>query len=566
MNKIWQIAQKIPSEFKDKFPEIHPIILQLLWNRGLKTQKEIDEFLLPDYSEDLHDPFLFNEMEKIVERIQEAIDSNEKITIYGDYDADGICGTAILYSTLNHLGAKVDYYLPDREKEGYGLNKEAIEKIINQGTKLIISVDCGITNYKEIDLVNKLGAEIIVTDHHTPLDNLPNALFILNPKIKNERYPFKELAGSGVAFKLAQALLRRQSKISNSEAFEKWLLDLVAIGTIADLVQLKGENRTLVKYGLIVLNKSSRVGLRALIRNSNLSLGNLNFQNISDELVPRLNAAGVIDHANIALEMLLTKEKEEGEKLAKKLEEFNRKRQKLIEKIFNLVRKKIGEETEEKIIVEFGKDWPISILGLTSHYLVEFYHRPVILLTVREKDIRGSGRSIEEFNLIESLKKLERFFSHYGGHTGAAGFTLKEKNLNLLNEFCQEIKKLANEKLEGLDLREKIFIEAEIDLSEINWPLYEEIKKFEPFGCGNPKPLFLTRGLEIEEIKNVGKNHQHLKIIVTSKRKLIYFWIGDKLNHLKRGDKIDVVFELNETEWDGLKELEFKIVDLKKSL
>ncbi len=566
---VWQIAQKIPEEIKNKFPEINPIILQLLFNRGLKDQNEIDEFLLPDYSQDLHDPFLFKEMEKVFERIKKAIINKEKITIYGDYDADGVCGTAILYSTLEKLGGNVFYYLPDREKEGYGLNKEAIKKIINDGTKLIITVDCGITNFKEIDLANQSNVDVIITDHHTPLDEIPQAPFILNPHLKDETYPFKDLSGSGVAFKLVQALLKKNDQFPisnnqlNSEAFEKWLLDLVAIGSIADLVSLKGENRTLVKYGLIVLNKTSRPGLRSLIKKAGLSLGNLNSWNIAYQLAPRLNAAGRIDHANIALEMLLTKDKERAENLAEKLNQLNQNRQKIIEKIFEKIKEKIGETPKEKIIVEAEKNWPVGVLGLVSHQITEFYHRPSILLTIRENDIKGVGRSIEEFNLIESLKELEKFFSHYGGHSGAAGFTLKEKNLELLNEFSSKIKKIAEEKLKDLDLRPKIFIDSEINLEEITWPLYEEIKKFEPFGKDNPKPVFLAKSLIVEGIEKVGKNGQHLKIIVNRGRKLLYFGIGNKLSHLKRNNQIDVVFEIGENEWDGIKELEFRILDVK---
>ncbi|MCX7778816.1 MAG: single-stranded-DNA-specific exonuclease RecJ [Patescibacteria group bacterium] len=568
-NYLWQIAPKIPDDFRNQFPEINPILLQLLWNRGLKTQETIDEFLLPDYSQDLHDPFLFQGMKKAVEKILSLIHQQELITVYGDYDADGICGTTILYLTLKKIGARVDYYIPDREKEGYGLNTTAIRRLAQNGTKLIITVDCGITNEQEVALANHLGLEVIITDHHTPLETLPESLVNLNPKIKDEKYPFKDLSGAGVAFKLVQALLRKSPvfnfQFSNPEAFEKWLLDLVAIGTVADLVELKGENRTLVKYGLMVLNKTSRLGLRALVKEAGLFLGNLGTWHISYQLAPRLNAAGRMDHANTSLRLLLTDDRKEAENLAKKINKINAERQRLVEDIFQKWQSKIGLEPKEKILILFQENWPVGILGLIANKFVDEYLRPILAVSLRQNDIKGVGRSIKEFNLIESLKQLEGFFSHYGGHAGAAGFTFKEKNLSLFAEFCRAIKDIAEDKLKDLDLRHKIFIDTEINFSDINWPLYEEIKKFEPFGQGNPKPIFLARNLIIEDISNVGKNGQHAKIIVGGGKKMIYFDNGHQLNHLKRGDQIDTVFELGENEWDGLKELEFRILDLKKS-
>lgn len=560
----WQIFPKIPDDFKNQFPEINPIILQLLWNRGLRNQKEIDEFLLPDYSQDLHDPFLFKAMNGAVERIKKAIDNGEKITIYGDYDADGVCATAILYLTLEKMGANLSYYLPDREKEGYGLNKDGVKKIINEGTKLIITVDCGITNIEEIDFINDFGVEIIVTDHHIPLENLPKALFIINPWVKDETYPFKNLAGSGVAFKLSQALLKKIPIANNREAFEKWLLDLVAVGSVADLVPLVGENRTLVKHGLVVLNKTPRPGLRHLIKIAGINLGELDTRSIGFQIASRLNAAGRVDHANLSLEMILTKEVKKAQSLAEKLHKLNEIRQKKMETIFNEVKEKVGEAPTDKIIIAYKENWPIGVLGLVSHKLTETYNRPSILMTIRDYEIKGVGRSIEEFNLIENLKEVEEFFVRYGGHAGAAGFTLKEKNLDLLKEFCEKIKKIVDHKLKESDIREKILIDSEINLEEITWRFYEEIIKFEPFGEENPLPIFLAKNLVIEQIEKIGKNSQHLKLIVSGGKKMLYFGQGERINHFQVGDKIDVVFILGESEWNGIREMEFKILDLKK--
>lgn len=564
MSKIWQVAPKIDDDFKNRFPEINPIILQLLWNRELKNQEQIDEFLLPDYSQDLHDPFLFKDMVKTVERIKQAIDQKEKITIYGDYDSDGVCSTTILYLTLQKMGADVFYFLPDREKEGYGLNMEVINSIINEGTKLIITVDCGITNVEEVEAINNKGIDVIITDHHIPLDNLPHAFSIINAWVKDEPYPFKELAGSGVAFKLVQALLKKYP-IDNSEAFEKWLLDLVAIGSVADMVSLKGENRVLVKYGLVVLNKTSRVGLRQLIKKARINLGEIDTRSIGIQISSRLNAAGRVDHANLALEMVIAQDKEKAKELADKLQKLNELRQKRMEKIFEEVKQDIGKEPKDKILVVYRENWPVGVLGITSHRLMDLYNRPSILISIREHEIKGCGRSVDGINLIEILKKLENYLGHYGGHAGAAGFTLKEKKIELLKEFCEKLQQIAETELQNLDLRPKITIDCELDLKDLTWPLYEEIKRLEPFGEENPPPVFLAKNLAIEGIRKVGKTNLHLKITVEGGKKMIYFRGGESLTLDDVSKKIDVVFEIGENQWNGTKEMEFRVLDLKKN-
>jgi single-stranded-DNA-specific exonuclease len=569
-NKRWVIAPEIPANLKDQFPEIDPIVLQLLYNRGLKTQKQIDEFLLPDYSQDLHDPFLFKDLEKVVTRIFQAIKNQEKIVVYGDYDADGVTAAAVLSKTLKYLGASsVDIYLPHRELDGYGLNEAAIKKIALQGVKLIITCDCGITNFKEAVLTKSLGIDLIITDHHLPLERLPEAYAIVDPH-QDRKYPFKYLAGVGVAFKVAQALLRRASKVElptsnlNYEAFEKWLLDLVAIGTITDSMPLLGENRTLVKYGLIVLNKTTRLGLRALIKAAGLELGNLTVKNIAYQIGPRLNAAGRLDHANTAMMLLESEDWSTAERLAYELNDLNLKRQQKAEEWAGEIKKKVGLEPKEKIIIECGRGWPLGIAGLVAGKIQEFYYRPTLVLVEKENRISGSGRSVPGLNLVEALKANQNYLERFGGHAMAAGLVLKDKNL--FNDFRKRMIDLAEEKLRNVELAPQIFIEAEIDLSAVNWQLIEAIEKFSPFGEANPYPLFLTRNLVVENFSWVGQNSSHLKLLVNGGKKLIFFnSVNGLARDIRLGDKIDVVFAPSTNVWNGNKEIQFEVIDLKLS-
>lgn len=561
----WLIAPKISEEFKNQFPEINPIILQLLYNRGLINQEQIDEFLLPDYSQDLHDPFLFSDMEKIVKRINQAIQKKEKFLIYGDYDADGITASTILKLTLEKLGAKeIEIYLPDREKEGYGMKEEIIKKFAERGINLVITCDVGITGNKEIELANQLGLEVIVTDHHLPSENLPPAFAIIDPYCE-AKYPFKYLAGVGVAFKLVQALLHNQmtniqSLVSNREAFEKWLLDLVAIGTVADNMPLLGENRTLVKYGLIVLNKTPRIGLRALLKEAGLELGNLDTWNIYYQIGPRLNAAGRLKHAKTALDLLLTTSRSEAERIAQELNQINNLRQKLIEEVFQQLKNNFGANPKEKILIAKGENWPVGILGLIANKLIDEYNRPAIVLSIRENDIVGSGRSITELNLVELFGQVKRFLSRFGGHSKAAGLAINDKNV--INDFIIEVQNIVEKELKDVDFSKKIFIDTEINLDDVNWELEEFLEKFAPFGEGNQNPLFLIRNLKIENLQWVGQNSQHLKMVANG-RKFIIFCANGKCDNLHLGDKIDVVVEIGVNEWNGTKEIQLKVVDFK---
>jgi single-stranded-DNA-specific exonuclease len=576
MTKKWRVAQPITDEFKNRFPQINNLVLQLLFNRGIDTQEKIDEFLNPDYIADLHDPFLFNDMKKTVRRIFLAIEKNEKIVVHGDYDADGVTGSVVLIKALQFLGAQnIDVYIPHRELEGYGLNTDTINELAKNNCNLIITTDCGISNIEEVKLANKLGIDVIITDHHHAPEKIPPALAIINPKVSGDKYPFEHLAGVGIAFKLVQALLSK-SKINDQkkEGFEKWLLDLVAIGTIADCSPLVGENRTLVKYGLIVLNKTSRLGLRKLIEDAGYELDGktkLSTFNIGYQISPRINAAGRMDHATVAFEMLMADEPGEAEKLVINLADTNRQRQKETEDIYKDARKQALTQKDDYLIVVCGKNWSIGLVGLVGGKLTNEFNRPTLVLSENENEISGSARSIPQFNVIEALSAIHEMFARFGGHSQAAGFTLKSKDQ--LEEFKKKIKKLAKEQLQHLDLSPVLNIDAEIKLNDINWELFENLEELEPFGEQNTEPLFLIKQAEIVEVRGVGQDEKHLRLRIKQDNKffnVIGFCFGNTddgtenwCEKLNAGNLVDIVAQVSVNEWNGNRELQLKLVDIK---
>ncbi|MFH1226227.1 MAG: DHH family phosphoesterase [bacterium] len=598
MAKKWQIAPPIDTEFINQFPEIPLLVLQLMHNRGLLTQKAIDEFLNPDYGQDSHSPFLFKDMAKAVAEIFSTIEKKEKIAVYGDYDADGVCGSVILTETLSALGGQVEVYIPHREKEGYGLNLTAVKELANNGIKLIITTDCGITNLKETVLANELGLRVIITDHHQPAASpasrdkqagkpasppaggLPAALAVINPKVVGEEYPFKELAGVGVAYKLVQALVEEDKKNPPAApiggggkklpaGFEKWLLDLVAIGTIADISPILGENRTIVKYGLVVLNKTRRLGLKILMEEAGLS-GEVNTQNVAFQLAPRFNAAGRLNHANAVYKLMITGSTKEARSLAEELNRTNQERQRLTDQILTEIRNSWGEvDAKEKVLFAIGDSWPVGVVGLVAGKLCDEYYRPVLVMTrlsgSASRRITGSGRSIAEFNITDALAKTNGLLSRFGGHSQACGFTIeREENLE---KFKAKLIKVAEKELKGKDLSPRLEVDATVPLKEINWKIFEQLAKFEPFGEDNKQPKFLALGEEVFNFQPVGNDGKHLRIFLKDEtgkiHKTIGFCFGDWCQRLKIGERVDIVFEVDVNEWNGNRELQFKIIDLR---
>ncbi|NQU84046.1 MAG: single-stranded-DNA-specific exonuclease RecJ [Parcubacteria group bacterium] len=561
--KKWKVVEKFPEEFKTKFPEMDDVILQLLWDRKLKTQEEVDEFLNPDYSQDIHDPFLLKDMKRAVDRIKKAIENKEKIVVYGDYDADGVCSSVILFEAIKRAGIEPDVFLPHREIDGYGLNMKRVEEFAVEN-KLMITCDCGISNAKEVERANELGMDVIITDHHTVPENVPPAYAIIHPKHPREKYPWKDLAGAGVAFKLAQGLLPEEENAS----FIKWLLDLVAVASIADIVPLLGETRTITKYGLLVLNKTRRLGFKKLMEVASLKPGLLDTHSVGFMIAPRINAAGRMNHASAAYKLLISESEEDADALATKINQENSERQKIAEKMCMEAKHQIVEEKREKdsALFAFQEDWSPALVGLVASRLSDWFYRPSIVMAKKGDEIIGSGRSIEEINLIATLEEIPQFFKKFGGHPGACGFTLKGPEV--LEDFKQTFISAIAKKLEGLELTPKVTIHKEIELKQVDWSLYDKLKAFEPFGEKNPRPLFLIKKAEVVGMDAIGKDGKHLRMSITqngaSPQKMIGFFFGKWASRLKLGGFIDIIFEVGVNEWNGNRELQLKIIDLKE--
>lgn len=581
----WILKEQPSEEFLKQFPEYPKLALFLLYNREIKIQKDIDNFLNPDYHNNLYDPYLMKGMKEAVDRIIKAIENKEKIVIYGDYDADGICSSVILVSLFKEINLKLgrdyDVYIPDRFKEGYGLNFKSLEEIIKSGAKLIITLDCGITDFKEVEYANKKGVDVIIVDHHLVAEKLPEALVIIDPKQLDDKYPFKFLSAGGVVFKLVQALLKTDFfKTKIKEGWEKWLLDLVAISTVADMMPLIDENRIFVKYGLYVLSQTRNKGLKELMRIAGVSpklldskklITNLNTYVLGFVLAPRINAASRMGHANTSYNLLISSDKEKIKKLAKKINQQNKDRQNLVDKITESIKEKILKQKGLPLIIfEGNKDWPNGIVGVVSGRISDEFYRPSFIYTILdEKESRGSCRSILEINIVEAMKFCKEFLIDFGGHAAAGGYDILNENLEKFKTCLDDYvkKELERQKIKIEDLVPKLFIDIELKPQDINFELSELIKKFEPFGQANPEPIFLMRNLQITQKRTVGNNGKHLNIYLKSDKfhfRGISFNNGHFDKEIKIGDKVDIAFSLIENEWQGQRRLELKILDIKK--
>lgn len=589
--KQWIIAPPTPPEFINEHAELPTIVAQLLWNRGLKTQQHIDQFLSPEY-EQLHDPFLFRNMPKAVGLIFNCLKNNERIIVHGDYDADGVDAAALIVLTLKKLGStNHGVFIPHRETDGYGLNERTIHFLKEQNAKLIITCDCGISNTKEIALAKSLDMQVIVTDHHAMPPQLPEADAILHPLVPGETYPDKTLSGGGVAFKLVQALLKKHHETNPTlpgdekhEGFEKWLLDLVAISSVADMVPLLGETRTLTRYGLTVLNKTRNRGLQQLLSIANITDEDgkpkkpITTETISFQIAPRINAAGRMDHANVAFALLIADTDAEAAQLAAQLQQNNIDRQKLTEKLTLAARYQVVETKQETnpVIFVLGDKWPTGILGLIAGRVREEFNRPAIVMGQNEKgEITGSGRSHPAFNMIEAIKTMPELFAKFGGHPQACGFSLK--STELLDVFKQKLTACGQTALSTTDLTPSLPIDALVNLDEVNWKLYDLLQKFEPFGVANPEPVYACTGVTLVALEPVGSDGKHLRLLIKHNshvvRKTIAFGFGDPARHpsdwknsIKPGDKIDLAFTVGVNEWNGNRELQLQIRDIKKSV
>lgn len=583
MKKIWQVYEKAPASFLEQGENINPFILQLLYNRKIEKPEDLKWFLNKEDIEFI-DPFLFKDMDKAVDLIISHVKKSKKIMIYGDYDADGVTSSALLFDILQIFKAQVDFYLPDRISEGYGLNKLAIDEIKNAGFSLIITVDNGIRNKEEVAYAKSLGLDVIITDHHAYPEgenSLPECL-IINPSSETSGYPFRYLAGVGVAFKLASALIAKSKLSDEHKDVLIWRsLDLVAIGSITDMVPLIGENRLLVKEGLKVLNNSKRFGLLELVKISGLTR-ELNAFNVGFQLGPRLNAASRIKHANSALNLLISKDQSEAEALAQDLNNKNTERQKITEEVLSSAESQIDPENLPKLIVVSNfsdHSWSEGVIGLVAGKLTEKYYRPVLVIVKTEETAvgedgqeyalyKGSGRSVEEFNMVESLEESKEFLYKYGGHPMAGGFSTQGEEQT--KKFIEKMGQIAEEKLAKVELLPKIKIDVEIDLSDIDDELVEMINNLAPFGQNNPIPRFVSYNVKIIDIVKMGFDSQHIKLkfLNHNDRDMKSFWGisfggAERLSHLNISDNVDVVYSLEFNEFNGRKDIQFKIIDIK---
>jgi len=541
---------------------------RLLAGRGISSETEAENFINPPYT-GLSDPFDLPDMQKAVETIASVVGNGDKIAIYGDYDVDGVTATAILTDFFRKIGVEVTDYIPSRVDEGYGLNTEAIKALSKEGIKLIITVDCGSTSLEVIEAANELGVTIVVTDHHVlKLEKgkmlLPAAAAVVNPKRLAPESPLYELAGAGVAFYLVRAL---QTHFLEKYALgqEKWLLDLVALGTICDVVPLLGENRILAKYGLSVLSKSRRVGIQALAELSEVSLEFVDSYKVGFLLGPRLNAAGRIEHARSALSLLLTDDMVEAKKLATELNELNLTRQEITEQITNEAREIIEKsDKKQKIYLLSGENWPAGVVGIVASRLADEYNRPMLVMEDLGTELKGSARSIKNFNIIEALSECGDLFTRFGGHAFAAGFSLDKDKFVLLND---KLITITDGKITEADLSPEVNVDLEIAVNDVDQRFVEELSLLEPYGRGNTKPHFLIKDAKIVEAKLVGSPAIHLKLKIEQDGKMlagIAFGYGETLDVLS-GERYDMVATLEINEWNNRKTSEFRLTDLVKS-
>lgn len=559
--KRWEVAQPLPPGTVQELNGYPPILRQILYNRGYRTHEQARIFLEAQPPPGC-DPTNILNLPQAVERINYAIQNHERIVVYGDYDADGVTATALLGLALKSLGAEVREYIPNRFDEGYGLNLDALHSLSTEGTNLIITVDCGIRSWDEAQYASSAGMDLIITDHHFPLEAVPPAFAVINPKQQGDNYPEKNLAGVGLAYKLVEAL-------SNSDHYpdlkSEHYLDLVALGTVADLVPLTGENRYLVRKGLEYIRQPIRQGVMALIGVSGLTPARISTSDISFALAPRLNASGRLESALASLQLLTSADPMAVGQLAQWLEIQNRDRQKIT--------RQIQAKSEQRIITDdqipfllFDADpeYNAGVVGLAASRLTEQFYRPSIIANIGEEFTRGSCRSIPEFHITNALDQCEDILEQHGGHAAAAGFTVRNE---LLQELVFRLDSIAREQLENVDLRPRIFAETIIPLSELKPDLLKYLNWLQPTGMGNPTPIFMSTGLKVTHQKAVGADGSHLKLTVTDGRitfDAIAFRQGYWFAHLP--PKIDLMYTFELNEFNGQVSLQLNVKDIRKSL
>jgi single-stranded-DNA-specific exonuclease len=569
--KHWKLYSPAPDEFLRAIPE-HPLLLQVLYNRGIRSEGGVADFLV---SEDavLENPYQLGDMRPAVERILQAIERQETICVYGDFDADGVCATALLVNALQAAGGRVGPYIPDRVDEGYGLNLDALTTIAEKA-HLIITVDCGIRSVAEVTHAQQLGMDVIITDHHSIGPLLPPAIAVINPQRRDVPNPTTRLAGVGVAYRLAQAVLRAAVDLPNASIdgdraaeLEQELLDLVALGTVADMMPLLGDNRSLVRRGLAQLNATQRPGLEALLLQSDLRPGSVDTTAISFRLGPRINAAGRLAHAKVAYRLLRTTDVTEAYTLATELEALNNQRKALTDQAQSAAEEQLNGNANAPVIFVHSPEIVAGIVGLVAGKLADRFYRPAIVVEEGPEESRGSARSIAEFDISAALDAVSGYLVRHGGHSRAAGFTVKSKNLPALRA---ELTALAGATLgERDDLRPTLWIDAETTLEQLTWGALGQLARLEPTGYDNPTPRLLCRNVRVRDLRTVGSG-KHLKMIVdqdaqSSVLDAVAFRQGEWANELKVGDRVDLVFQLEANEWQGRQSLQLNVQDMRRA-
>ena len=560
MNKKWECYEVDENEVEklSRKYSLSKLIAKILVNRNIVEDEKVNVFLNPT-RKDFYNPFLMPDMEKAVDRIIKAIENKEKIMIFGDYDVDGITSITVLKKFLLDRNAIVSEYIPNRLDEGYGLNKEAIKKIVDEKFDLMITVDCGISGIEEVEYANSLGIETIVTDHHEPGESLPNAIAVVDAKRKDNKYPFNQLAGVGVVFKLIQAI---SQKMGLEEKEHLKYLDLVCVGTISDIVPLVDENRTIAKLGLKLVEVTKNIGLKTLLEMAGYS--KIDSFAISFGIAPRINACGRMGYASEALNLFLTENEQEARKIAKDLNEFNSKRQEIEKKIFDEATQQIESNSNDNDVIILGKEnWHHGVIGIVSSKITELYFKPSILICFEGETGKGSGRSVPGFDLYEALSKCSSHIERFGGHSMAIGITLKKDEFDNFKKDFEDYAKNSNIS----DIIPIISIDEEITLKDISVSDVAELKLLEPYGEANKTPLFLCKNLKIQSIRALSEG-KHLKLSLKEEN----FWvdaIGFNLGHLSEeyriGDKIDVVGTLEINQYNGRESIQINLKDIRKS-
>jgi single-stranded-DNA-specific exonuclease len=573
LTKRWQVAPDAPQAFTVRLGHLPRILAQILYNRGITDPEEIERFLQPDplLPNPLQPPKLLG-LDQAVARLRQAIHQNEPIAVYGDYDVDGVTATVLLVETLAMLGADVRPYIPDRVDEGYGLNTDALAKLKEAGVRLVLTVDCGVRSVAEVAFANQIGLDIIITDHHSTTDQIPSALACIDPKQPGCPYPFKELAGVGLAFKLAQALLIVESnaRAKNAPALPdaSSLLDLVALGTVADLAPLVGENRALVSQGLTRLNNPlhapMRPGVAALLNAAGTKIGAVDSTAIGFALGPRLNAAGRIEHAMAAYRLLVTRDEAEARRLAEELNEQNRERQRLTRETQERARElALAQDKQAFLLFAASPDFQAGVVGLAAARLTEEFYRPAIVVELGEKTSRGSCRSIPEFHITQALDQCADLLERHGGHAAAAGFTTRTENLETL---ANRLRAIAAEQLGKYDLSPTLCVDCEVALDSLTPEVFRALQRLEPCGYGNPAPVLCSRNVRVMEARPVGSEGMHLKLKLRGGNltwDAIAFRQGCHSQWLRYNTLVNAAYTVEENEWNGMKRLQLNVRDVR---